>query len=178
MCFMLLILYLFFFFLSRRKISKPIIYFYSIIFSCLSSIEFSNSQKIFILLLRISIRRKTICYNKFNGKSRTSNWDRKFNKEFHFQISNFIKIFINNWTIGALLSYFFLCPSVFVAKSISIQIVVVLNLMTRFKEKYNNGIKQGNEKTTSYFIFLFFFFSRFRNAAGSISSQITITSSP
>lgn len=78
--------------------------------------------------------------------------------------------------IGALLSYFFLCPSLFVAKSISIQIVVVLNLMTRFKEKYNNGIKQGNEKTTSYFVFLFFFPAS--NTAGSISSQITITLSP
>lgn len=148
MCFMLLILYLFFFSLSlspppAQKNFQTDDIFYSIMFfiQVSSSIEFSSSQKIFILLYYLLEERAHIIMNLTRG--------------------------------NRLSSYFFLCPSVFVAKSISIQIVVVSNLMTRFKEKYNNGIKQGNGKTTSYFVFLFFFLP-----TGSISSQITITLSP
>lgn len=146
MCFMLLILYLFFFSLSlspppAQKNFQTDDIFYSIMFfiQVSSSIEFSSSQKIFILLYYLLEERAHIIMNLTRG--------------------------------NRLSSYFFLCPPVFVAKSISIQIVVVSNLMTRFKEKYNNGIKQGNEKTTSYFVFLFFFLP----PTGSISSQITIT---
>lgn len=151
MCFMLLILYLFFFSLSpppAKKNFQTDDIFYSIMFfiQVSSSIEFSSSQKIFILLYY----------------------------EFRYLLEERAHVIMNLTRGNRLSSYFFLCPPVFVAKSISIQIVVVSNLMTRFKEKYNNGIKQGNEKTTSYFVFLFFFLP----PTGSISSQITITLSP
>lgn len=112
---------------------------------------------VFKFILNFRIRRKySSCYYKFRYCTK------KGYNEF------------NPGESGCVSSYFFHCSSVFAGKSISIQIVVVLNLMTRFKEKYNNGIKQGNEKKTTSF----FFFFRFQHPAGSISSQITITLSP
>lgn len=147
MCFMLLILYLFFFSLSPPPAKKNF-QTDDIFYSIMFFIQVSSSQKIFILLYY----------------------------EFRYLLEERAHVIMNLTRGNRLSSYFFLCPSVFVAKSISIQIVVVSNLMTRFKEKYNNGIKQGNGKNNKLFCFSFFFSPP--NAAGSISSQITITLSP
>lgn len=144
MCFMLLILYLFFFSLSpppAKKNFQTDDIFYSIMFFIQVSSSIEFSSSQKIFIL------------------------------LYYLLEERAHIIMNLTRGNRLSSYFFLCPPVFVAKSISIQIVVVSNLMTRFKEKYNNGIKQGNEKTTSYFVFLFFFLP----PTGSISSQITIT---